>query len=433
VVPIEEARPGRRLPHDLEAEASTLGAIMLLRSAVEIAEARLSPADFYHPVNARIYAAALALRETGAFINPTTVYAWLTQHDPNPPIRRELLGRIQAESSASAGVETYALIVAETAARRRLIAASGLIADLGYSGEGTAADALERAQEALSTAEVPLGGRPAVTAGEFLSRTFEYRWVWPNHLAETERLLVVAPEKFGKSVLIRQVATCLSQGLDPFRGTAIPPALTLLIDLENPEALVQQKLDRLLHSLNTLDRPVNVERMRVESRPAGLNMASRSDRTWLLDLIASSRQAWDSSGYAGLPLLVCIGPIYKMLWDELNLLEVRRLQDALDQIRTRFSCALIMETHAPHESFGAKAAPRSLRPAGPRVWLRWPEFCRAIEPSTGAVAEAEQKQKGTNDLADFYDCQGARDERDWPRRLRRGGRLPWLSDEPEIF
>lgn len=417
---------GRVPPNNLEAEESLLGAMMLSRTAIEDAIALVRSDDFYKPAHARVFEAITELHGIGSPADPVTIADALARADQLDYVGgRPALLNIQAGTPASANATHYARTVVRDASLRRLISAGLDIAEMGYDAGTDPVDAVVRAQELISNAEMPVGGHASEDIGAFLSRRTEHEWLWPGVLATTERLLIVAPEKYGKSTMIRQIAVCLSQGMDPYRPhLRIDPVLVHLIDLENPEPMVRRKLGTIYDACNTLERPAEPLTMRVDCRPEGLDIAnSRADELWLAERVAANRTEWAKAGAGDWPMVLCIGPIYKMLEDELALSEVRKLQAALDRIRKRFRCALIMETHAPHESFNPKAGPRALRPAGPRVWIRWPEFCRAFEPSTGVAAQ------GSNDLADFYDVQGARDERDWPRRLRRGGKFPWVEDQ----
>src|SRR5258707_4728482 len=78
MVSIEDARRragGARIPpHNLEAEESLLGAMMLSREAITAAvEARLEPVDFYKPAHGSIFEAAYGLHTRGEPVDPVTV------------------------------------------------------------------------------------------------------------------------------------------------------------------------------------------------------------------------------------------------------------------------------------------------------------------------------------------------------------------------
>ncbi len=405
----------RRIPARLEAEESLLGAMLVSLQAIEVARTLVRPEDFYTPAHGRLFEALTAVVDHGGKPDPGTVSEEL-ERAGRPMDRAELL-RLQSAVPASAHAEQYARSIVNAKAKRELVGAGSDITDLGYDESLTAADALARAAEILARADLPIGGTPSQSVTEFIDEGHEYDWAIEGLLEIPERLLIVAPEKYGKSTLQRQIAVCASQRLHPFRFYRIPPVNVALIDLENPRPLIGRKLNELLEKCaHTLGDQIEPDRLRIESRPEGLDITKRADEMWLSERIGANRKLWASKGWGNDPVIVCLGPIYKLLEDELDLRSVRQVQLALDRLRTRFSCALIMETHAPHESFAAKTPPHSLRPAGPRVWIRWPEFCRAIEANPQIPF-----------TADFYDVQGARDERDWPRQLRRGGRWPWCD------
>ncbi|MGH8882567.1 MAG: AAA family ATPase, partial [Stackebrandtia sp.] len=69
---------------------------------------------------------------------------------------------------------------------------------------------------------------------EFIAAGDEpYEWVVPGLLERGDRLILTGFEGLGKSMLIRQMATMMAAGLDPFKWTEMPPVRVLLIDLEN--------------------------------------------------------------------------------------------------------------------------------------------------------------------------------------------------------
>src|SRR5438128_1584766 len=65
---------GRVPPHNLEAEESLLGAMLLSREAIAAAsDVRLAAADFYRPAHGHIYDSVLALYGAGEPVDPVTV------------------------------------------------------------------------------------------------------------------------------------------------------------------------------------------------------------------------------------------------------------------------------------------------------------------------------------------------------------------------
>jgi len=148
-LPVEASRgSGRVPPHNLEAEESLLGAMLLSRDAISVAtETRVETSDFYKPAHAHIYDAILALYALGEPVDPVTVAEELRRVDLIDALGgRATLLRLQAQTPASANAVHYAKIVNELALLRRLIAVAGDIAEMGYTDTGEVIETLDRAE-----------------------------------------------------------------------------------------------------------------------------------------------------------------------------------------------------------------------------------------------------------------------------------------------
>jgi replicative DNA helicase len=145
---VRRAQRGRVPPHNLEAEESLLGAMLLSRDAISAAtEARVETSDFYKPAHAHIYDAVMALYGVGEPVDPVTVADELRRADLLDLIGgRSALLRLQAETPASANASHYAKIVNELALLRRLIGIAGDIAEMGYDDSGEVSETLDRAE-----------------------------------------------------------------------------------------------------------------------------------------------------------------------------------------------------------------------------------------------------------------------------------------------
>jgi len=139
---------GRVPPHNIDAEESVLGAMLLSREAVGIvSEIGLTPGDFYRPANRHIFDAIRSLYSTGAPADTVTVAdelrkAGLLDEVGGPGALHELQNTTPAISSAG----HYAKIVQETALLRQLIFAAGDIAELAYSEPDDVMKALDAAE-----------------------------------------------------------------------------------------------------------------------------------------------------------------------------------------------------------------------------------------------------------------------------------------------
>ena len=63
----------RTLPHNLEAERSILGAILVHNDAFNLAAQAIEPRDFYRDAHRRIFARMIALNERGQAIDFVTL------------------------------------------------------------------------------------------------------------------------------------------------------------------------------------------------------------------------------------------------------------------------------------------------------------------------------------------------------------------------
>ena len=148
--PFERPRraEGRVAPHNLEAEESLLGAMLLSREAIAAAsDVRLNAADFYRPAHGHIYDAILNLYGAGEPVDPVTVSDELARADLLDMVggSAALVG-ISARTPATSSAPHYARIVGEHALLRRLIGVAGEIAEIGYSLPDDVIQAVDRAE-----------------------------------------------------------------------------------------------------------------------------------------------------------------------------------------------------------------------------------------------------------------------------------------------
>ena len=139
---------GRVPPHNLEAEESLIGAMLLSRDAITAAvEAHVETSDFYKPAHGHIYEAIQSLHGQGEPADPVTVAEELRRADLLDGIGgRASLLQIQANTPASANAGHYARIVNELALLHRLIGVAGDIAEMGYDTSDDVTETLDRAE-----------------------------------------------------------------------------------------------------------------------------------------------------------------------------------------------------------------------------------------------------------------------------------------------
>jgi len=134
-------------PHNLEAESSLLGAMLLSRDSIGPAVEMLDASDFYKPAHQHIYDAIAVLYSGGNPADPVTVAEELDRAGLLAEIGGlETLIDLQATTPATSNASRYARIIEERALLRRLIGVAGEIAEVGYSLPGDVTKAVDEAE-----------------------------------------------------------------------------------------------------------------------------------------------------------------------------------------------------------------------------------------------------------------------------------------------
>jgi replicative DNA helicase len=138
---------GRVPPHDLDAEMSVIGSVLLDPLSIAKVLQFLHPEDFYRENNGQIYRAALDLFAAGEPIDNVTLASQLQSMGLLDRVGgRAQLASMQSAVPTAANIEYYGRIVKEKAYKRRLISAGGNIAGYGYDDSIEAEDAINQAQ-----------------------------------------------------------------------------------------------------------------------------------------------------------------------------------------------------------------------------------------------------------------------------------------------
>ncbi|MHB8319208.1 MAG: replicative DNA helicase [Acidimicrobiales bacterium] len=147
--PLRPAHSGAKVPpHNLEAEESLLGAMMLSSDAASIAMEICSATDFYKPAHGYIFSAIHSLFERGEPVDAVTVADELRRSSLIDSVGDPaVLVSLQANTPSIANAKHYAIIVEEHALLRRLVGVAGEIAELGYSVPENVAQAVDQAEQ----------------------------------------------------------------------------------------------------------------------------------------------------------------------------------------------------------------------------------------------------------------------------------------------
>ena len=140
----------RQLPYDHEAEAAVLGALLIDGDALLRVTPVIKPEDFHRARNQFCFAACLAVFGRQEAVDQITVARELQRQDRLEQVGGlAYLGQLISGTPTSVNVEHYAGIVADTAAKRRLIDAGNRIAELGFEDNQDADDTMRQAVEVL--------------------------------------------------------------------------------------------------------------------------------------------------------------------------------------------------------------------------------------------------------------------------------------------
>jgi replicative DNA helicase len=148
--PEQSQRPpgaSRVPPHDLQAEESLLGAMLLSADAISAAAGVVVTADFYKPAHGHIFDAVHTLYAAGQPVDAVTVADELRRAGLLDAIGGPaLLAQILSSTPATSNAGRYARIIEEYSLLRRLISVAGEVAEIGYSVPDDVPKALDRAE-----------------------------------------------------------------------------------------------------------------------------------------------------------------------------------------------------------------------------------------------------------------------------------------------
>ncbi len=161
-------------PHNLDAEMSLLGAILIDEEVMADVTDKLKPDDFYEKRHQNIFGAMLRLFERHRPIDLLTLSDELEKKDQLEDIGgssylTELTNYVPTAANAAA----YAELVAQRAVRRRLIKASTDIADLAYQDDSNTQEILERAEAELFSVSDTSLKQDLVSLEQILTESFD--------------------------------------------------------------------------------------------------------------------------------------------------------------------------------------------------------------------------------------------------------------------
>ncbi len=402
----------RKIPEAIEAEKALLGAILLRESIMRDLLPVLDASDFYKPIHQVLYGIMCDLWDAGHRIDPIAV------HGINGDVTMELLAGLTVVTPSVSAFGTYADLVIEASRRRRLLGHYATQVDALYGGADV--DALLDADPSGDRLIAPRSAeiRDLHNVAEFMARRQQNGgddgrpWLIPHLLKALWRVILVAPEGWGKAVLMRMLAVHAAAGRDPWQPHyRCEPRRVLYVDVENAESSIGFQFDLANRATDYDVVAEYAENFWLWHREGGIDLRQRRPLAELEAVIQKVR-----------PEIVFAGPLYKLFRRgkgedaEQAALE---FVEVLDELRVRYGFALMLEHHAPKGTAGS----RDLNPFGTSLWMRWPEFGLTMEPNGNVEPDEE-----------FYEMKLGRFRRDreiadWPQELHRRPNqvTPWQS------
>jgi replicative DNA helicase len=140
----------RSLPHNLEAERSVLGAILVHNDAFNLAVQVIDSGDFYRDAHRRVFEKMIALNERGQAIDFVTLKEELSRGGELDEVGGPAYIASLADGVPRAtNVEYYARIVKEKSTLRALISAAGKILTNAYEADQESDLILDEAESAI--------------------------------------------------------------------------------------------------------------------------------------------------------------------------------------------------------------------------------------------------------------------------------------------
>jgi replicative DNA helicase len=396
----------RVVPTEHEAEDAVIGALMIDQSQLLIGELRLvlNPLDFHRPMAQETYRRALDLHADGHDVD---VVALASGQDE--PTKQWLLEAMNNTPSIGRAPYYADLVIRASRARGwigRLAEATGQL----YDGLD-----IDEIIGELRVIDDPILAPRSVDLRDLAMDISEWHtveraaldtrpWLVPHILRPLWRVIIVGGEGVGKMVLLRQIGLHAAAGLDPWDPVkSIDPVRVLCVDCENPAEAIIEHHDVANKRINLPQRAGEMYSM--WRREGGIDLRKRVGRAEFEAVLRKTR-----------PQLLIAGPLYKMFRrgknDDMEQATIEVLE-ILDDFRTRYDMAMIIEHHAAKAAGGAY---REMNPFGSSALLRWPEFGIALQD------HGEAKKSGTQPLdVEVQRFRADRVRADWPISIRRNG------------
>lgn len=391
-------------------EIRLLGILLDHDIAADIASAITNGSEFTDPDCGTIFDQLVSLRARGVRIDADTLALRFRQLSlPIPDAIPDPVTWTRNDHAATAG-DLAATIHIDHVRRTGLAALAWATPALNdrTTDPLTTLTALRRDVDTVIDSNTHDDGDGVMTLGEALASDATYDWLIPGLLERQDRLVITGSEGSGKTMLIRQIAISAAAGLHPLDHTQAEPRRVLVIDAENTYRQWKRTSQVVAAQIAQMGRRDPRPHLHLTCR-GRIDITNPVDEAHIHRLIDQYK-----------PDILAIGPLYKLVPHAItNDDHAAPVITALDALRDR-GLTLLIEAHAGHAT--NLQGDRDMRPRGSSALLGWPEFGFGIRP----VAEDP-------DMSAVVRWRGDRDQRAWPKHIRRGGLLPWTVADVDAY
>lgn len=371
-------------------EQTVIGAVLLDSRVLPEAMQVVTSADFADGRLGRVFAGMVAMHAAGEPVDVVTVAGQLRAWDVRGVEAVDLHTWVAGVPTA-ANVAFYARLVAREALGRGVVRVAERLRS--ESDPVVAVREGIRELEGLQRGRVRQGVE-LLRPSDLLATDTAYDWLISGLVERQDRLMLTGLEGLGKSTFLRQLVFSAAAGVHPLRDwQSITPRRVLVVDAENTRRQWARATARLTRQVSNLVASGDLEENLAVACVPRMDITQPDVLMGLHELVDRVR-----------PDLVMIGPLYRLTRGSINDDdEAAPVLAALDTLRDR-GLALLIEAHAGKST--NRAGERQLAPRGSSALLGWPEF--GLGMRDGKAGEVE-----------LVRWRGDRDERQWPRRLKK--------------
>jgi len=263
--PVVALPHGRVPPHNLDAERSLLGGVLLEPEAFKDLADVVSAADFYRDAHRKVFEAMAALHEDGIVIDRVSLKERLVERGDLEKIGlgssdgEDFVDQLDAVVPTAANLAYYARIIRDKAVARRLIEAASAVAQLGYEQHGDVGEFIDETRRRFNEVLETAPAKRSALKSHSISLTREGLRATPplreymlrdakngnGVFVQGKVGLLASPGGSGKTWALNQLAISMATGVSWFgAGGWVPvkPGRVLLILAEEDPAEVERRL-----------------------------------------------------------------------------------------------------------------------------------------------------------------------------------------------